>query len=157
FSDPDSYEENDEEKDLDSHIDRMLMLCEERSSGANAMIVGQEAFVWVYRFVKRFAKRHNNAVTILIFSLGGENYEGKEYREQADEEFQKILQMKIRSGDVVTNKANLFFAIFPELENQNVHIVIERINNEWEKTEYSKNFKIEYRVRNKNYKTSENK
>ena len=66
--------------------------------------------------------------------------------------FAEILQMKIRKGDVVMqSKSNRFFIILPELTEENTDKFLKRIEQAWENTQYSKNFKIGYRMKNKNY------
>ena len=152
FLDPEFCDETDD-TDPDEELEHMIMLCEERGESVSAMTVGQDAFIWIYRFIERFIKRHKNAVTIFMFFLSHDNNIEKNYRSEAEEQLSTILQNKIRKGDVLMQgKSNRFFLILPELTQENINKFIERIMKAWKDTPYSRDFRVEYRLKNRNYK-----
>ena len=147
FCDSEMQNYMEEIHDPDGEFRRMLALCEERSEVRQAMWVGQETFTWIYRFMERFAARYHDPYTRMMFMLADENTESAEYYEEAMFQFGCIIQRILRKNDVITqNRPNCFLLLLPELCEENVPTILERIRTAWEKSGYSKGIELVYRM-----------
>ena len=136
--------------DIDKELLRLVKLCEERGQASNAMLVGQDAFTWIYRFIDRFSMRHKNPVTRILFLLSMEDESG--VLSDAMEEFGSVIQKSIRKSDVLMQrKQNSFFLVLPELSDENVDVVIGNIMSEWEKTDHYGKIRVDYAVNSRDY------
>ncbi len=145
FYDAGLVREEKRELDVEKELGRMMVLCSERGRLENAMLVGQDYFVPIYRYIERFTRRYRKALTKLMFTLlADESVEGEEYME-AVSVFGSILQNTLRKNDVITkNKPNCYFVLLPELSGEEAEDVILRVNRKWEQTEYSSQIRISY-------------
>ena len=133
--------------DPDQEFKRMLTLCEERSEARQAMWVGQETFTWIYRFMERFAARYHDPYTRMMFMLRDEGRESVEDYAEASFQFGCIIQSILRKNDVITqNRPDCFFLLLPELCEENVPVIMDRVRNAWEKTPYHKGIEIVCRM-----------
>lgn len=122
-------------EDPERELARMVTLCEERGEVRNAIRVGQETFIWIYRYIDRFAKRHRNAFTRMIIDLSPEGDTAPEDFARAVERFETLLRRNLRMNDVILQSgSSRFFALLPELEEANVPVVIRRILERWRET-----------------------
>ena len=123
------------EYDLEKEIARVTQIVEERGIGNGAMLLGQDSFSWNYRFIVRFIKRYKEDATKLLFSLSSKSKDGD--IKAFTEEFAEILQRTLRRSDIIfQSRPNQFFIVLPELSEQDVKSVLERIYKELTAAEY---------------------
>lgn len=148
--DPEHTFEADEE-DLEREIARVTQIVEERGEGKGAMLLGQDSFSWNYRFIMRFIKRHNSEASKFLFSLTPIVKKAKMM--EIMPEFAKVLQQTIRKSDIILqSKPNQFFLLLPELSKEDSGGVIDRIMNNWKKSEYAEIVEVKYSTETVSYK-----
>ncbi|MBO4395995.1 MAG: diguanylate cyclase [Eubacterium sp.] len=138
-SDPESGEE-----DLETELLRTSQIVEERGDSKGAMLLGQDAFSWNYRYVVRFMERYDGVANRLLFSLSI-RAKGPMFSEVAAE-FAAVLQRTLRKSDIIwQSKPNKFFVLLPQLSERDTPGVIRRITRAWERTGYHQRAEISYR------------
>ncbi|MBQ6639113.1 MAG: diguanylate cyclase [Lachnospiraceae bacterium] len=144
------YEEVDElsldSTDPKEDIKRLNMILEERNVKDSALFLGQEDFAGIYRFLVRFMSRYNSTAFEIVFSLMPAVEDMK--RDRFDEivsAFGECAKDLLRKSDVMMqSKNNQFLLICPELEEENVKFVIERILATFDKNESAKEVEVIY-------------
>ncbi len=140
--DPDKLNETAEEN-IDDDLQRVIRIMTERGEGKGAMLLGQDAFSWNYRFIERFQLRYGGAVTRMLFSLSSEE-KGIMFTEMVSE-FGNVLRETLRRTDIILRwQQNQYFVVLPQLEEREMNRVIDRIINAWNKAGYQGRLKIEH-------------
>lgn len=131
----------------DKELQRMMTLCSERGKAENAMLVGQDAFISIYRYMERFARRnHENMAKVIVFLTADEIVDNEEYMD-AMSLFGSILQNSFRKNDVMTkNRSNCYFLLLSEYSSKDGKNVMERVIEKWQETEFANIFKIGFEV-----------
>ncbi|MCR5702079.1 MAG: diguanylate cyclase [Lachnospiraceae bacterium] len=123
-------------------LDRMTILCDERGKLEKAMVVGQDSFISIYQFMKRFALRHRTTFTRLVFSISTD--EGID-KDDVMVAFGEVLKKSLRKNDVVMkDNTDCYYLILPEPEDRDVTSVVGRIMDNWKKTIYSDCTDVDY-------------
>ena len=145
FYDTGVREVSSETFEPDMELKRMILMCTERGRSEKAMMVGQDAFIPIYRYMERFARRHPSKLAVLFFYLtAGEDV--------ADDEFMdamaclgNILQNNLRRNDVITKgRANGYYLLLPEIVGNDEKVVIERVTGLWEKSAHYRSITLGY-------------
>ena len=132
--DPDISLEDGEE-DLDRDLERVLQVVSERGNGMGAMLLGQDAFSWNYRFIERFALRYGGTVTRMLFSLSSEE-KGIIFSEMVAE-FGIVLKNTLRKSDIIFQwQHNRYLVVLPQLKEKDIQVVTSRIMNAWAQKGY---------------------
>ena len=142
--DPKDFSDEGEE-DLEREMGRIEEILSERGEGSGAMLLGQDAFSWNYRFILRFMTRYGGTATKLLFSL---HSDGKDllFPEMVSE-FGKVLKDTLRKTDIILPwQSNRYFLILPRLGEQDHQSVIDRILRKWKETGYENRITIKYAV-----------
>ena len=140
--DPDTASGNKEE-DVDSELRRVTQVMSERNEGKGALLLGQEAFSWNYRFIERFLSRYGGTATRMLFSLSSEE-NGIIFSEMVSE-FGSVLKDTLRKSDIIIQwQQSSFFAVLPLLTEKDTAKVIKRIMDNWAKTGYQDRMNIKY-------------
>ena len=140
--DPDKLNETAEEN-IDDDLQRVIRIMTERGEGKGAMLLGQDAFSWNYRFIERFQLRYGGAITRMLFSLSSEE-KGIMFTEMVSE-FGNVLRETLRRTDIILRwQQNQYFVVLPQLEEREMNRVIDRIINAWNKAGYQDRLKIEH-------------
>ena len=135
--------EQDADNDLDRDLSNVIRIVSERDEGREALILGQEAFSWNYRFIIRFMKRYNGTVNKVLFRITADE-DGVIFSEIVTQ-FGAVLKRSIRKSDIIFQyRPNEFFAVLPQLVEKDAPQVIGRVMKEWEKSGYYDRVKIEY-------------
>lgn len=124
------------DENLATEMARISQLVEERGVQKGAMLLGQDAFAFNYRFIIRFSKRYKGCAVKLLFALSCEepNYDISD----AADAFGEILKASLRKSDIIMqNRKNKFFLLLPDMLPENVPSVTDRILSEWDKSEFS--------------------
>ena len=142
--DPLAYAD-DTEVDLDQELLRVIQITSERGDGKGALVLGQEAFSWNYRFVERYMMRYGGTVTRILFSLSSEE-KGIIFSEMVSE-FGKSLKDSLRRIDIVLKwQQSQYFVVLSQLTEKDIPGVIDRIMDAWNETGYSDRMDIRYTV-----------
>ena len=104
-------QEQKEEIDLEQELKRITQIVEERNDGSGALMLGQEAFSAIYRFLMRYIKRYDMPAVKLLVSISMDSQSGEELEERA-EQFGVVLQETLRKSDLILPcKGNRFFLL----------------------------------------------
>jgi diguanylate cyclase (GGDEF)-like protein len=142
---PDTTDTGMADNDLEHELERVVQIMTERSDGKGAMVLGQEAFSWSYRFVERFLTRYGGTATRVLFSVTSDE-RGVIFSEMVSE-FGNTLRTTLRKPDMVMRwQKNQFFVILPQLNERDTDKVIDRIMKAWDMTGFSDRVRIEYAV-----------
>ena len=140
--DPYSSSEGSEE-DIERDLSRVVQVMSERGEGKGAMLLGQEAFAWTYRFIDRFLMRYGGAATRILFSLSSDE-KGVIHSEMVSA-FGNVLRNSLRRIDIILHwQKNRYFVVLSQLSERDAPKVIDRIMKEWEQTGYNDRLKIKY-------------
>ena len=120
----------------DADMERLTQILDERGEASNALWLGQDAFINVYRFLLRFLRSYHGTACKAIFTLKPVNIEFKGTRLNAlTDDFGTVLKTTLRMSDLMMQtRTNQFFVLFPELTEEYVDNVVQRILSTWEKT-----------------------
>ena len=154
MSNSESYDGADDEEDLNNELFRITHIVEERGGTDGALWLNRDSFIWCYRLIIRFMKRHQEPVIKLLFSVSaiisnelisekGMAYDKDVYSE-AIQSFGITIQNNIRKSDIMMQDKNHYYVLLPELNDDNVHTVTDRVIAAWENNEYHDKVKIEY-------------
>ncbi len=131
------------EEDLSDDLERIVKIISERGDGQGAMLLGQEAFSWNYRFLERFLSRYGKNATRVLFSLSSE--ETEIIFSEIISEFGSLLKSILRKSDIIIQwQQSKYFVVMPLLSENDAHIVIDRIMEGWNAGKYKERVKIEY-------------
>ena len=138
---------DDEENrdDLAHDLARIIQIVEERGDSKGALLVGQDAFSWNYRFILRFLERYDGGAARVLFSLSAKE-KGVIFSEMVAE-FGTLLKFMLRKSDLVYQcKHNQYFVLLPMISESDTQELIKRIIDSWEKTGYHNKARIEYKT-----------
>ena len=137
-------QEEKEETDLEQELKKITHIVEERNEGSGALMLGQEAFSSIYRFVLRYIKRYQMPAVKVLFSLDVVSGKVENPEEQA-EQFGMVLQETLRKIDLILQcKGNQFFLLLPALLEKHALNVIGRVMKRWEKSGYQDGVSVQY-------------
>ncbi|WP_027406459.1 diguanylate cyclase domain-containing protein [Anaerovibrio sp. RM50] len=141
-------EENDleisREEDLQTEMDRITKIVEGRGDKGGALLLGLDQFSAIYQFSQRHAARKGGMSCKLLFNLSPEK--GTD-RKKVSEQFGECLQKVLRRSDIIlNNKINQYFLYLPDLAEENVPVVLERIMKAWETYSFAGHVAIEHVV-----------
>ena len=131
-----------EEMDLES----ITTILEERSAPSSAMWMGKEAFISIYRYMTRYMERYHGMAyrTLFTIRMADENC-APEDRAEVMAEFRKLMQGSLRNSDIMVEISDRqLFMLLPETREYNIGLVIGRLLEKWNRTEYSQKASIEY-------------
>ncbi len=129
--------------DFENDLARVIRIVSERGEGKGAMLLGQEAFSWNYRFIIRFLKRYKGVVNRMLFRITTD--EKKPVLREAAAEFGSVLRNALRKSDIIFQyRPNQFFVVLPNLSENDTPGVVKRIMDAWETSKFHDRVKIEY-------------
>jgi len=122
----------EEQNSPNQTIQELSEILGERNVTDVAMQLGMDAFSHVYRYIMRYAARHNTNACKLLFTL--EPVDGvskKEYSDSCDE-FGNHVRQSLRKSDILTrNRFNQYYVFFTDFREGFVDRVAEQIINDW--------------------------
>ena len=136
------------EDNLDSEINRITKIVEERNDGKGALLLSRESFATVYRLIIRFNKMYGGMAVKALFSINAED-ETKTSQELTEiySQFGMVLQKNLRKSDIIMqSRSNQFFVFLPELSSDDMPGILDKIMKEWNDTSYSEGIKVENAV-----------
>ena len=154
MSNSEYYDGADDEEDLNNELFLITQIVEERGGTDGALWLNRDSFIWCYRLIIRFMKRHREPVIKVLFSVSaiisdepisekGRDHDEDVYSE-AIQSFGITIQNNIRKSDIMMQDKNHYFVLLPVLNDDNVHTVIDRVMAAWKNNEYHDKVKIEY-------------
>ncbi len=142
--DPEIIDVNMDE-DLENELFRVIRIMAERGEVNGAMLLGQEAFSWNYRFIERFLMRYGGSAIRILFSLSSEE-KGVLFTEMVSE-FGNILKNTLRKTDIILQwQHNRYFVVLPLPMERDSSVVIDRIMTSWKMAGYNERMAVKYAV-----------
>ena len=130
-------------KDLDQELSNVIRIMSERGEGKGAMLLGQEAFSWNYRFIVRYLERFGGEAIRLLFYLSSKE-KGVIFSEMVSE-FGNVLKNTLRKSDIIHQwQQNRFFVVLVLAEEETMPEVVGRIMKAWSQTGYKDRIDISY-------------
>ena len=130
-------------EDLERGLEDVVQIVSERGEGRGALLMGQDAFAWNYRFIVRYASRYGGDVTRMLFSLDSDE-KGVIFTEMVSE-FGNVLRQTLRKTDIVLQwQQKKYFVVLPMMPERDIPRVMERITEAWGKTGYHDRLEIKY-------------
>lgn len=129
-----------------AQLDKIL---EERNEASTALWIGQEMFIQIYRFMLRYIKRYSGVAYKILFTLHPKDkeYAGSNMNEII-EEFGEMLKQTLRKSDMLMqSRPNQFFILLPELHEEHVECVVQRILQIWEDSVHAKDVEVVYEAK----------
>ena len=140
-----SKKDDGQESDLELEIEHIIKIMSERGDGKGAMILGQDAFSWNYRFIERFISRYGGSVTRILFSLTSDET-GVIFSEMVSE-FGNVLKNNLRKSDIIIQwQQSKYFVVLPLLAETDTPAIIERIMEKWKSCGYIERLSIKHTV-----------
>ena len=119
-----------------TNLSNIKLILEERNQKEEAPVLGLENFRAIYRFLRRTTRDGRLTDCILLFSLMIK--EGSEVNiNEVGEAFLETLKLTLRRSDTITQSSNnQFVVILYDLQYENVHLVVDRIERNWQQSNF---------------------
>ena len=120
------------------NLETVTRILEERSISPNAMWMGREAFINTYRYMMRYMERYQGAAYRVLFTVTPcDRMIDSEQHIMITTEFRQLIQKSLRNSDVMVEVSNTqIFLLLPETHEMGVHVVIDRLINNWNLSPY---------------------
>ena len=117
----------------DMSLDAVTLILEERSVSTNAMWMGQDAFINIYRYMMRYMERYHGVAYRVLFTLTMASGEyNQEEQEEIRDRFRTLIQGSLRNSDVMLEvSGNQIFLLLPGILEDNIHVVTDRMTARW--------------------------
>ncbi len=134
-------------KNLD--IDSISNILEERNASANAVWVGEDAFIGIYRYMSRYIKRYDLCAYKVLLTLHFTDSEIS-YKKKIKliESMKKCFQHSLRNSDIMMQTGgSQFFFLLPEVKEDDIDNLISRIIDVWKMNKLSDQVSVTYESR----------
>ena len=122
-----------------------MMLMSERSPSKGAMTLPSENFKSIYQFLSRVVANYQKSIHVMVYSLIPVESDVDE--DKAMEELTLVVKASLRQSDVITQLGkNQLMVILLKALPSDIEIVTERINMNWDASDFSDLCKIAYEV-----------
>ena len=120
------------------NLETVTKILEERSISPNALWMGREAFINIYRYMMRYLERYKGVAYQVLFTVTPcERIIDSEQRIMITTEFRRLIQKSLRNSDVMVEVSNTqIFLLLPETHEMGVRVVIDRLINNWNLSSY---------------------
>ena len=131
--------------ELNSHaagsltLDSVTMILEERNISSNAMWMGREAFINIYRYMIRYMERYHGVAYRVLFTVNMTSEAlAKEERANIMDRFRCMMQESLRNSDLMVEVSeNQVFLLLPQTQESGIDVVIKRLSTKWRQSAYS--------------------
>ena len=126
-------------RDSSVEMQQLTKILEERNTSNCAFWLGQDAFSYVYRFMVRHINSYHGVAYKVLFTITpyDKNIDAATYA-ILTKQFGDVLNASLRKSDIMMqSKQNQYFLLLPELNDQHINAVTERIMERWKKNELS--------------------
>ena len=119
-------------------LETVTMILEERSISPNAMWMGREAFIHIYRYMMRYMERYQGVAYRVLFTVTPcQEIADSEKHVMITTEFRQLIPRSLRNSDVLVEvSATQIFLLLPETHEMGIHVVIDRLINNWNHSEF---------------------
>ena len=120
------------------NLETVTKILEERSISPNAMWMGREAFINIYRYMMRYMERYQGMAYRVLFTVTPhDRMIDSEQHVMITTEFRRLIQKSLRNSDVMVEVSNTqIFLLLPETHEMGIHVVIDRLINNWNRSQY---------------------
>ena len=127
-------------------LDSVTMILEERNISSNAMWMGREAFINIYRYMIRYMERYHGVAYRVLFTVHmAPEIVTKEARDDIMLQFRRLMQESLRNSDLMVEVSeNQLFLLLPQTHEFGIDVVINRLRNRWEQMEYHEKAEISW-------------
>ena len=125
-------------------LDSVTMILEERNISTNAMWMGREAFINIYRYMIRYMERYHGVAYRVLFTVHmAPEIVTKEAHDDIMLQFRRLMQESLRNSDLMVEVSeNQIFLLLPQTHAFGIDVVINRLRNRWEQIEYHEKAEI---------------
>ena len=125
-------------------LDSVTMILEERNISSNAMWMGREAFINIYRYMIRYMERYHGVAYRVLFTVHmAPEIVAKEAHDDIMLQFRHLMQESLRNSDLMVEVSeNQIFLLLPQTHEFGIDVVINRLRNRWEQMEYHEKAEI---------------
>ncbi len=125
-------------------LDSVTMILEERNISTNAMWMGREAFINIYRYMIRYMERYHGVAYRVLFTVHmAPEIVAKEAHDDIMLQFRHLMQESLRNSDLMVEVSeNQIFLLLPQTHEFGIDVVINRLRNRWEQMEYHEKAEI---------------
>ena len=123
-----------DDTDITDELRRVSMVLEERNVTDHALVLGQEDFQNVYRFLLRYINRYGGGAYKVLMSLIPNTDDDSDLTSaELVDELEDVLKHSFRSSDIIMHsKANQFFLLLPNVTDGQIETVMDRAMEAWE-------------------------
>ncbi|MBR0367203.1 MAG: response regulator [Clostridia bacterium] len=119
------------------NLEAVTMILEERNISTNAMWMGREAFINIYRYMMRYMERYHGVAYRVLFTIRPVSDVGREGHVDIVEQFRQMVQESLRNSDVMVEVSQTqIFLLLPETHDNGIDVVTERLMRKWRASEY---------------------
>lgn len=119
------------------NLEAVTMILEERNISTNAMWMGREAFINIYRYMMRYMERYHGVAYRVLFTIRPLSDVGPESHVGIVEQFRQMVQESLRNSDVMVEVSQTqIFLLLPETHDNGIDVVTERLMQKWRASEY---------------------
>lgn len=129
----------DDDLPTDITLSMLSTILEERNIPQNAMWMGKEAFGNVYRYMVRYMDRYSGTAYKVLFTAKFIRRDLPDAEKQTIMvSLRELLQESLRGSDIMMQLGyNHFFLMLPQISDNNISHVIDRIMRSWKYNKYS--------------------
>lgn len=126
-------------------LETITAILEERDASPNAMWMGNEVFGSIYRYMVRYMDRYHGIAYRVLFTVKTAENVTELQNAEIMIQFRKIMQNSLRNSDVMMDCGdNQLFLLLPEVQEYDIHQIINRLLRNWNNSEYSNFTKVTY-------------
>ncbi|MBO4416263.1 MAG: diguanylate cyclase [Lachnospiraceae bacterium] len=127
---------------------RINKILEERNMPNCALMLGQDTFIQVYRYIYRYIQTYKVDAFKLLFSISPKENSIKKTRfSELAEGFGDILQNSLRKSDIMMrSQINQFFVLLIEVNKDNIEKVIDRFLHTWDNSVNADELHVVYEI-----------
>ena len=127
-------------------LDAVTMILEERNISTNAMWMGREAFINIYRYMIRYMERYHGIAYRVLFTINlSSETVGKEERADIMAYFRQLMQESLRNSDLMVEVSeNQIFLLLPQTHEFGIDVIIDRLMTRWSLSEYHEKASISW-------------
>lgn len=124
-----------EEQTRGMDLESMTTVLEERNISHNAMWMGRDAFISIYRYMVRYMERYHGMAYRVLFTIKANDESHLDSR-TVQIRFRQLVQHSLRNSDVMMEVGDdQLFLLLPEAHDYDIDRVVSRLLKQWEKTE----------------------
>ena len=128
------YDDDTENMDDEERLERIIHIVEERNEGKGALLLGNDSFAQIYRFVMRFYKRYGGTASLVMFTLSSDRDTDNLELTEASVQFSSLLQNSLRMSDIIMQSgSDSFIVLLTERIRAESESAVDRILSNWKK------------------------